>query len=101
LLPDRHDSGRDVLLEADRAEQLIEREMQSLTLAEAERRLGVSANVMKILLDGGFISMVDSSNVAGSVKVPMVSDSGRTNLTGSLPGFSKAPSRSMARSRRL
>jgi hypothetical protein len=55
LLPDRHDSGRDVLLEADRAEQLIEREMQSLTLAEAERRLGVSANVMKILLDGGFI----------------------------------------------
>ena len=55
LLPDRHDSGWDVLLEADRAEKLIEREMQSLTLAEAERRIGVSANVMKILLDGGFI----------------------------------------------
>ncbi|MGM4922158.1 TniQ family protein [Tardiphaga sp. 804_B3_N1_9] len=55
LLPDRHDSGRDVLFEAARAEQLIEREMQSLTLAEAERRLGASANVMKILLDGGFV----------------------------------------------
>lgn len=55
LLPDRHDSGHDVLLEAGRAAQLIEREMQSLTLAEAERRIGVSANVMKVLLDGGFV----------------------------------------------
>jgi hypothetical protein len=55
LIPDRYASGREVLLEAGRAEQLIEREMQGLTLAEAERRIGASANVMKTLLNGGFV----------------------------------------------